>query len=227
MKLKYFTLRGPVPGQPPHFFFGNLIQSGLLFGSKPISDVYISYKERFGDIYLFWVGFTRYTIVHNIDDVQYIFNNRNKYDQGSIFLEKYELYREFSNFYPAPIQLDGYTWPTVEHYFQAQKFVSNEMHFKNILGLATPREAFDYVRTYKSLRRSDWENVKDDLMFKACLAKFQQHPELKELLLSTGDRTLIEHTKNDSYWGDGGDGTGRNQLGITLMKVRDYLNNHH
>ncbi|CAF1187321.1 unnamed protein product [Adineta steineri] len=131
------------------------------------------------------------------------------------------------NFYPAPIQLDGYTWPTVEHYFQAQKFVSNEMHFKNILGLATPREAFDYVRTYKSLRRSDWENVKDDIMFKACLAKFQQHPKLKELLLSTGDRTLIEHTKNDSYWGDGGDGTGRNQLGITLMKVRDYLNNHH
>ncbi|CAF4286502.1 unnamed protein product, partial [Adineta steineri] len=88
IKLKCFTLRGPVPGQPPHFFFGNLIQSGLLFGSKPISEVYISYKERFGDIYLFWVGFTRYTIVHNIDDVQYIFNNRNKYDQGSIFLEK-------------------------------------------------------------------------------------------------------------------------------------------
>jgi predicted NAD-dependent protein-ADP-ribosyltransferase YbiA (DUF1768 family) len=43
------------------------------------------------------------------------------------------------------------------------------------------------------------------------------------LLLSTGDRTLIEHTKNDSYWGDGENGTGINQLGITLMKVRDHL----
>ncbi|CAF4077890.1 unnamed protein product, partial [Rotaria sordida] len=53
-----------------------------------------------------------------------------------------------------------------------------------------------------------------------CLAKFQQHPKLKQLLLSTGNRTLVEHTINDSYWGDG---SGRNQLGITLMKVRDYL----
>ena len=60
-------------------------------------------------------------------------------------------------------------------------------------------------------------------MFKACLAKFQQHSKLQELLLSTGDRILVEHTKNDSYWGDRGDGTGRNQLGLTLMKVRDHL----
>ncbi len=92
--------------------------------------------------------------------------------------------------------------------------------------LATPREAFNYVRTYKSSVRSDWANVKDDVMLKACMAKFQQHSKLKKLLLSTGDRILIENTKNDSYWGDGGDGTGRNQLGITLMKVRDHLKNN-
>jgi ribA/ribD-fused uncharacterized protein len=134
-----------------------------------------------------------------------------------------EPYGEFSNFYSAPIQLDGYTWPTTEHYFQAQKYISDETHFNNVLKLATPREAFNYVRTYKSSVRSDWANVKDDVMLKACMAKFEQHSKLKELLLSTGDRTLIEHTKNDSYWGDGGDGTGRNQLGITLMKVRDHL----
>ena len=139
------------------------------------------------------------------------------------FYHRNEPFGEFSNFYVAPIELDGYIWPTTEHYFQAQKFTSNEMHFKNVLGLTTPREAFFYVRTHKSARRSDWENVKDDIMFKACLAKFQQHPKLKELLLSTGDRILFEHTKNDSYWGDGEDGSGRNQLGITLMKVRDYL----
>ncbi|CAF0978041.1 unnamed protein product [Rotaria sordida] len=130
---------------------------------------------------------------------------------------------EFGNFYSAPIELDGYVWPTTEHYFQAQKYISNEKHFKNILQLATPREAFNYVRTYQSAVRPDWANVKDDIMFKACLAKFQQHPKLKQLLLSTGDRTLVEHTVNDSYWGDGGDGSGRNQLGITLMRVRDYL----
>ncbi len=139
------------------------------------------------------------------------------------FYHCYKPFGEFSNFYSAPIELDGYTWPTTEHYFQAQKYISDETHFQNVLQLATPRDAFNYVRTYKSAVRSDWANVKDDVMLKACMAKFQQHSKLKELLLSTGDRTLVEHTTNDSYWGDGGDGTGRNQLGITLMKVRKYL----
>ena len=133
---------------------------------------------------------------------------------------------EFSNFYRAPIELDGYTWPTSEHYFQAQKYIFNETHFQNVLKLAKPGEAFNYVRTHKSAVRSDWAEVKDDVMFKACMAKFRQHPKLKQLLLSTDDRTLVEHTTNDPYWGDGGDGSGKNQLGITLMKVRNRLRHH-
>ena len=60
-------------------------------------------------------------------------------------------------------------------------------------------------------------------MHKALLAKFTQHEWLCRRLLSTGDRTLVEHTKNDSYWGDGGDGTGKNRLGSLLMAVRKTL----
>ena len=134
-------------------------------------------------------------------------------------------YGEFSNFYAAPIELDGYIWPTSEHYFQAQKFISHEKHYKHILRLDTPREVFNYAQAHRHLVRSDWEDVKDDVMYKACKAKFTQYDELKQLLLSTGHRTLVEHTKNDSYWGDGGDGTGRNQLGITLTHVRHNLRN--
>ncbi|CAF1339418.1 unnamed protein product [Rotaria sp. Silwood1] len=144
-------------------------------------------------------------------------------DSPVYFYDLNKPYGEFSNFYPSPIKLDGYTWPTSEHYFQAQKFISNKTHYKNVLQLSTPREAFDYVRTYQSSVRSDWAQVKDEIMFKACMAKFEQHPKLKELLLSTGNRLLVEHTKNDSYWGDGGDGTGKNQLGITLMQVRNNI----
>ncbi|CAF4838482.1 unnamed protein product [Rotaria socialis] len=55
-------------------------------------------------------------------------------------------------------------------------------------------------------------------MLKACMAKFEQHFRLRELLLSTGNRQLVEHTTKDSYWADGGDGSGRNQLGITLVQ---------
>jgi ribA/ribD-fused uncharacterized protein len=54
-------------------------------------------------------------------------------------------------------------------------------------------------------------------------AKFTQHPNLRSILLGTGDAELIEHTKNDSYWGDGGNGTGKNRLGQLLMELREQL----
>jgi hypothetical protein len=60
-------------------------------------------------------------------------------------------------------------------------------------------------------------------MEKALIAKFTQHEDLRALLLGTGDAPLIEHTANDDYWGDGGDGSGANRLGILLMKVRQTL----
>jgi ribA/ribD-fused uncharacterized protein len=60
-------------------------------------------------------------------------------------------------------------------------------------------------------------------MREAVRAKFTQHPELLALLLATGDAHLVEHTANDSYWGDGGDGSGNNMLGRILMQLRDGL----
>jgi hypothetical protein len=50
-----------------------------------------------------------------------------------------------------------------------------------------------------------------------------EHEELRELLLGTQNRQLVEHTHKDSYWADGGDGSGRNMLGKLLMSVRDEL----
>lgn len=71
--------------------------------------------------------------------------------------------------------------------------------------------------------RADWEQVKDELMKTALLAKFRQNKDIREILLSTGDAQLVEHTRNDRYWGDGGDGSGKNKLGLLLMEVRAEL----
>ena len=68
--------------------------------------------------------------------------------------------------------------------------------------------------------RADWEECKDDIMYEAVLAKFMQHADLEALLIDTYPSRLVEHTANDSYWGDGGDGRGANQLGQVLMRVR-------
>jgi ribA/ribD-fused uncharacterized protein len=133
-------------------------------------------------------------------------------------------YGEFSNFAPYPIALDGERWPTTEHYFQAQKF-EDGVYQQKIRKANSPMLAARLGRDRKQKLRRDWESVKVAVMRKAVLAKFNQHEELLQLLLATGDAELVEHTENDDYWGDGGDGSGKNMLGRILMEVRESLRN--
>lgn len=65
--------------------------------------------------------------------------------------------------------------------------------------------------------------MKIAVMRKAVHAKFTQHADLAAALLATGDAKIVEHTDNDDYWGDGGDGSGKNWLGKILMEVRADL----
>jgi ribA/ribD-fused uncharacterized protein len=141
-----------------------------------------------------------------------------------LFYRLNEPFGEFSNFSPHPIKVNGKQWPTSEHFFQAQKFAGTE-HEEEIRRANSPMIAARLGRSRKKPLRSDWEAIKDEIMCQALKAKFTQHPELKSLLLNTGDALLIEHTKNDRYWADAGDGTGKNRLGQLLMELRDELRN--
>ena len=127
-----------------------------------------------------------------------------------------------SNFAHYPIDLDDRTWPTTEHYFQAQKFAGTT-HEHEIRKAPTPGAAARMGRSRKRPLRKDWEEVKEEVMRKALLAKFHQHGDIREKLLSTGCAKLVEHTTNDSYWADGGDGSGLNRLGELLMELRAQL----
>lgn len=131
---------------------------------------------------------------------------------------------EFSNFYMAQVHIDGSMWRTSEHYYQAMKFFGSLDDIFAVQNAKTPGDAAAIGRDRKRPLREDWEEVKDDVMYKAITAKFTQHLNLKEILLGTGDATLVEHTSRDSYWGDGGDGSGKNMLGKLLMKLREELN---
>jgi len=133
-----------------------------------------------------------------------------------------DAYGAFSNFASYPILLDDKLWPTTEHYFQAQKFVGTE-HEEQIRLELSPMKAARMGRDRKRPLRQDWDTIKDDAMRTALMAKFTQYLELRSLLLETGNATIVEHTENDSYWGDGGDGTGLNMLGIMLMEIRAKL----
>jgi len=139
-----------------------------------------------------------------------------------LFYRLNETYGEFSNFSTHPFTLKGRVWPTSEHYFQAQKFAGTE-HEEAVRLAKSPMIAARMGRSRARPLRPDWESVKDDIMREAILAKFTQHQTLRSLLLSTGEAELIEHTTNDSYWGDGGDGNGRNRLGQLLIELRGQL----
>lgn len=131
-------------------------------------------------------------------------------------------YGEFSNFAEFPITIKKKRWPTSEHYFQAQKF-SDKAEQELIRNANSPMMAARMGRDRKRKLRRDWESAKVNVMREALVAKFTQHNQLRLLLLSTAGAKIIEHTENDDYWGDGGDGKGRNMLGRLLMEVREIL----
>ena len=131
-------------------------------------------------------------------------------------------YGWLSNSAPYPIFLESKMWYTAEHYFQTQKFYDETVQ-KEILRTRSAVEVIRIASSPKLRVRRDWYKVKVDFMLTAVRAKFTQIPDLKKLLLNTGDAVLIEHTADDSYWGDGGDGSGKNMLGMILMDIRDEL----
>lgn len=133
-------------------------------------------------------------------------------------------YGYMSNFAHYPVVMNGKTYRTSEHYFQSQKFIGTNVESK-IRETKSPKEAAKLGRSRDYPLRKDWQSVKVNVMKLVVLAKFQQNEDIAKLLVETGDAKLVEHTENDSYWGDGGNGKGKNMLGQILMEVRSILTN--
>lgn len=128
----------------------------------------------------------------------------------------------FSNFARHRIVIDGQTWKSSEHYFQAQK-LEDPKDREVIRAAKTSMRAATMGRDRSRKLRSDWESVKVSVMREAVAAKFRQHPHLAAELVATGGAELVAHTAKDAFWGDGGDGSGQNVLGRLLMDLRAEL----
>lgn len=132
----------------------------------------------------------------------------------------------FSNFSPHPILQDGLLWPTVEHYYQAQKFggTAAAMELMTLIRQApTAAAAAALGRDPARSLRPDWDGVKREIMLAAVRTKFHTHGEIRAILLGTGEEVLVEDSPTDYYWGCGCDRTGANHLGRILMQVRSEL----
>lgn len=132
-------------------------------------------------------------------------------------------YGAFSNLYPRPIEFEGRTFPTSEHAYQAGKAQKPAVR-EWILSAPTPALAAMAAHgLYVWDVVPDWAKIKFDRMRAVLRAKFDQHADLKELLMSTGNARLVEAgTVNNAVnrlWGEV-DGKGENMLGLMLMELR-------
>lgn len=148
-----------------------------------------------------------------------------------------------SNFSNHAITVNGITYSTVEHYYQAAKFEDVEYQ-KNIAAQNTPYKAkilanmqlkYQYkwqlplnkiINEHKMRGvkvRSDWSEIKDIIMYNGLVYKINQNPDVRSYLLQTKPKNLIESSPYDYYLGEGKDKNGLNKLGIMLMTIRNDL----
>jgi len=140
------------------------------------------------------------------------------------FCEKSKPYYGFTNFSDHAVIYEGKRYPTSEHLYQSMKFAHKPRIAEHIRTCSTlPRVAFNEAHKFQSEVRPDWIQVNIQVMDFVLWHKFTQHHDLKRQLLSTGNANLIEDSKVDSFWGIGANGSGRNELGKALERLRDHL----
>lgn len=129
-----------------------------------------------------------------------------------------------SNFSAFTLVWKGHLFDTSEAAYHWEKFIANDPGVAYLIRKApSAHEAFKIAERYRSVRRSDWDAVKIDIMRDILRAKAAQHEYVRRKLLATGDRELIEDSWRDAFWGWGPNRDGQNMLGKIWMEVRAEL----
>lgn len=129
----------------------------------------------------------------------------------------------FSNFSALAIEWEGELWFTSEHAYQAAKFPNFADIRQNIQRARSPSEAKEIAHANMHLVSLDWPERKLAVMESILRSKLAQHPLVREKLLKTGNRRIVENSPTDSFWGRGPDWYGANHLGRIWMKLRAEL----
>lgn len=141
-----------------------------------------------------------------------------------------------SQWFSCDFTIDGFTYHTAEQYMMCQKakLFNDEDIFKRILQANHPSEFKNLGRLVKGFDQSIWNEHKFQIVVNGNMAKFSQNESLREYLVNTGDRVLVEASPYDKVWGIGLSANepnienphiwkGSNLLGFALMKVRGSL----
>ena len=142
----------------------------------------------------------------------------------------------FSQWFEAAFIVDSVAYPSAEHFMMAEKARTFGDHRvrDEVLKSRTPAQAKALGRQVSGFDDRTWNDVRFSIVVAANEAKFSQHPELREFLLQTGGKVLVEASPVDPVWGiglaaDHADAStperwqGLNLLGFALMEVRSRL----
>ena len=130
----------------------------------------------------------------------------------------------FDNFAPFQIDWRDKLYPTTEHAYQAAHFIETNPELAEQVRLCrSPREASDYANDNKDQDDPDWKQKRVGFMEEIVRCKLHQHDYIKNTLLNTGDKYIVEMNDDDEFWGWGKNHDGQNQLGVIWMKLRDEI----
>jgi ribA/ribD-fused uncharacterized protein len=147
-----------------------------------------------------------------------------------------DVYGFLSNFYQTNFSVNGNNFNCSEQYFMKKKQElfneSNDVLANLIMKETNPKNIKKYGRQVKNFNEEIWNINKYKYMYEGVYAKFTQNPELKQKLLATGKKILVEASPYDKIWGIGFNKSdalnnkskwGQNLLGKVLVEVRDKL----
>ncbi len=145
-------------------------------------------------------------------------------DEETVFVHRSDPAEILGCFSDHPFKLEDKEWPSVEHYFQANKFVdSNPEYSEKVRQAKSSKQARGLgTRRFKKIR-SDWAKVKRVIMTRAVYTKCKTHSDVAQVLLETKDSKIMEASQYDYYWGCGRDRRAENTYGKVLMDVRKKL----
>lgn len=142
----------------------------------------------------------------------------------------------FSQWFHAPFTVDGIEYPTSEHWMMAGKarLFNDREAFAKIIKADKPGEVKEIGRQIKRFDEAMWDRKKYEIVKTGNIHKFHQNKKLKDFLLGTADRVIVEASPTDTVWGIGLSQDskmvdnpytwrGQNLLGFALMEVRDFL----
>ena len=145
----------------------------------------------------------------------------NKDDAAGFFLGGWYV---FDSFAPFQVEWRGKLYPTAEHAYQAAHFIDTNPELAEKVRLATsPRDASDFANSNSEHDDPDWKDKKLAIMEEIVRCKLKQHAYVRQILIESGAKHIIEMNDEDAFWGWGKDQNGENQLGQIWMKLRSEI----